>query len=278
MAAFYPSRERPPTCPVDGGAVLQPRAVRQTGRQERRSTPTERVYGLAAALAVLRNRPEQVVNIAYSAGARRVLGPFLREAARRHLAYRELGDEELGRMAGSLHHEGICLLVRKRAACTLIELARRTEPGGLLLALDNVSNPHNLGAVLRSAAFFGVKGLLLADENRSLITPSATRVAEGGAEHVAVSQIAALAPALRELRELGLHVVGADGHAPIALPALRWPTRAVLVLGSEDIGLSPAVKQSCDQLVQIAGSGALESLNVSVAAGILLASYASSLL
>jgi TrmH RNA methyltransferase len=248
--------------------------VERTGRRGQRSTPTERVYGLSAALAVLRNRPEQVVNIAHSAALRRELGPVLREAARRRTAYRELSDEELGRIAGSLHHEGICVLVHKREPRPLAELAHRTEPSGLLLALDRVSNPHNIGAMLRSAAFFGAKGLVLADESRSLLTPAAVRVAEGGAEHVPFAQVATLAPALEELRRLGLAIVGADARAPLSLAALRWPARVVLVLGSEDEGLSLVVRKACDQLVHIAGSSAMESLNVSVAAGVLLASYA----
>jgi TrmH RNA methyltransferase len=248
----------------------------EPNRHKRPVAATERVYGLAAALAVLRNRPEQVVNIAHTANVRRALGSALSDAARRKIAYREVGDEELARMAGSVHHEGVCLLVRERALVSLAELARRAEPSGLLVALDRVTNPHNVGAVLRSAAFFGVPGMLLADTERPLLTAAATRVAEGGAEHVGVAHVAALVSALGELRSSGFVVVGADASAEVTLPALRWPTRVVLVLGSEDQGMSAAVKQTCDQLVRIDGGGAMESLNVSVAAGVLLASYQAS--
>jgi TrmH RNA methyltransferase len=248
--------------------------MQEGNRHKRPAGATEKVYGLAAALAVLRSRPEQVVNIAHTASARRALGPALSEAARRKIAYREVGDEELARMAGGVHHEGVCLLVRERAAVTLAELARRAEPAGLLVALDHVENPHNVGAVLRSAAYFGAPGMLIADAERPLLTAAATRVAEGGAELVGVARVAALGPALSELRALGFVVVGADAAAEVALPALRWPKRVVLVLGSEDQGLSLAVKKICDQLVRIDGSGAIESLNVSVAAGVLFASYA----
>jgi TrmH RNA methyltransferase len=177
-------------------------------------------------------------------------------------------------MAATVHHEGVCLLVKRRAAASLDDLARSTEPYGLLVALDRVGNPHNVGAVLRTAAFFGVRGLLLADEKHSALTPAAVRVAEGGAEHVAVAHGAELAVALHALRANGLGIIGADGRAQTPLPELRWPQRAVLVLGHEDEGLSPTVKKSCDTLVRIGGSGALESLNVSVAAGVLIASYA----
>jgi TrmH RNA methyltransferase len=248
--------------------------MRRSDRQAQGPAASERVYGLEAALAVLRRRPEHVLKIAHTKGVRASLGPALRDAARRRIPYRELDDEELARIAGSVHHEGICLLVRARADSTLAELAALTQPKGLLLALDGVSNPHNVGAVLRSAAFFGAKGMLLAASDRELLTPAAIRVAEGGAEHVAIAHIAELAPALREARALGLSVIGADGHARASLAALRWPERALLVLGSEERGLSPAVQQCCERRVQITGSGALESLNVSVAAGVFLASYA----
>jgi TrmH RNA methyltransferase len=248
--------------------------MRRTDRQARRPAATERVYGLEAVLAVLRRQPERVLKIAHTKSVRASLGPLLREAARRRIAYRELDDEELARIAGSVHHEGICLLVRTREDASLTELAALTQPKGLLLALDGVSNPHNVGAVLRSAAFFGTKGLLLAARDRELLTPAAIRVAEGGAEHVAIARVAELAPALRALNALGLTVIGADGHARASLAGLRWPERTLLVLGSEDSGLSPAVQKCCERRVQITGSGALESLNVSVAAGVFLASYA----
>jgi TrmH RNA methyltransferase len=230
---------------------------------------------MAAALSVLRVHPEQVLSIAHTEAVRKPLAEALREAARRRIAYREVGEEELAKMAGAVHHEGVCLLVRPRSNLTLTELARRAEPAGLIVALDRVSNPHNVGAVLRSAAFFGAAGMLLCDdEGRGrALTPAATRVAEGGAEHVPVAHVQMLAPALQSLRGSGLTIVGSDVRAELPLQALQWPERAVVVLGSEDEGLAPAVRKGCDVVVRIEGSGALESLNVSVAAGVLLASY-----
>ena len=101
-----------------------------------------------------------IVNIAYSPAARRALGPTLREAARRRIAYREVSDEELGRMSGSSHHEGVCMLVRRAQAPSFPSSRRARTPNGLIVALDHVGNPHNAGAILRTAAFFGVRGLV----------------------------------------------------------------------------------------------------------------------
>ncbi len=250
-------------------------ARRDREHEPRAQAKAERVYGLAAALSVMRVRSQAVLSIAHTAAVRGELGPMLRQAARRRIAYREVGEQELSRMAGALHHEGVCLLVRPRARATLAELDRQSQPRGLLLALDGVSNPHNVGAVLRSAAFFGAAGMLLAaaDGDRSPLTPAAVRVAEGGAEQVKLAWVDGLAAGLQSLRGSGLAVIGSDARAGTPLHALRWPERCVLVLGSEDRGLTPAVRKACSALVHIEGSGALDSLNVSVAAGVLLASY-----
>jgi len=225
-------------------------------------------------------RPDQVLSIAHTRAARKPLAGALREAARRRIAYREVDEEELSRIAGSLHHEGVCVLARELAAPDLETMARRTEPRGLIVALDGVQNPHNIGAILRSAAFFGAVGLVLAGQRGARadgLPPAALRVAEGGAEHVGVLRVPDLVTALRQLAQAGLSIVGADAHAERSLAALRWPPRAVLVLGSEAAGLAPEVRAMCDVTARVVGRGALESLNVSVAAGVMLASHAASL-
>lgn len=239
---------------------------------KREREPTERVVGLAAAYAVMRVRPQDVLNIAHARTARQELRELLREAARLRIAYRELADEDLNALADTVHHEGVCVLVRQRTDVSLSTLARAVEREGLLLALDRVENPHNVGALLRSAAFFGARGLLISGaKTKRPLTPASVRVAEGGAEYVPVCALPALAPALAELRQDGVAIVGADAHRGESATNFRFPRRCVLVLGSERHGLSPELEAVCTDLVHIRGSEAVESLNVSVAAGILLA-------
>lgn len=264
-----PSKPSPPAQPSQ-----RDRAAARVPLEE-----TQKVYGISAVLAVLAQRPEQVLSIAYSRAARKPLANALREAARRRIAYREVDEEELARIAGSLHHEGVCVLAREPAALDLAAMVRRTEPRGLILALDGVQNPHNVGGILRSAAFFGAAGLVLGGQRGARaegLPPAALRVAEGGAEHVGVLRVSELAPALRQLARAGLRVIGADAHAKSSLTELSWPARTVLVLGSEAEGLARDVRALCDATVRIVGRGALESLNVSVAAGVMLASHAAS--
>ena len=153
---------------------------------------------------------------------------------------------------------------------------------GTAVALDCVRNPYNVGAILRSAAFFGVDAVLLGSPlAHQALANDAVRVAEGGAEHLTLSRTTDLADTLARLRARGVQVVGADAHAPVAKPtappggkafasgmALRRPV--VVVVGHEREGLSERVRAACEHLVAVAGTGAMDSLNVAVAAGILM--------
>jgi TrmH RNA methyltransferase len=180
-------------------------------------------------------------------------------------------SDELARLADTVHHEGVCLLARQRAEVRVDDLVQTLRDGGLLLALDRVENPHNIGALLRSAAYFGASGLIAVTPRIASLPPAAVRIAEGGAEYVPTCLVSELAGPLAQLRAAGIAVIGADAGAGTSAEALRFPRRAALVLGSERHGLAPDVKQRCTELVHIPGTDAVESLNVSVAAGILLA-------
>lgn len=237
----------------------------------------ERVYGLAAALAAFETRPDAVLSIAYTEALRHPLAALLKAAARRRIAYREVDAESLTRMAQSVHHEGVCLLLRPRPAPELPELMQSLGTQGLLLALDGVQNPHNVGAILRSAAYFGVRGLLYASEERSApLSAAARRVAEGGAEYLPALAVSSLDNVVRAAKREGIAIIGSDARARVSVASYAWPARALLVLGHEQHGMSRVVREQCDQLLRIEGPGAerIDSLNVSVAAGIFMASYA----
>lgn len=239
---------------------------------------SERVFGLSAARAVLAKRPEDVRQIAHTADARQAVADLLREAAKRRIAYREVPRDELERIAGSLHHEGICLQTAPRRTLTVSTLAKSLKPQQFVLALDGVDNPHNIGALLRSAGFFGAQAMLIARERETRLSSAAVRVAEGAAEVVPVCFVQELGDALDRLRAEGARVIGADAHAGQGHAEVSWPDKTVLVLGSERLGLTGPVKKRCHGFVHIQGAQALtaggptvESLNVSVAAGILMA-------
>jgi TrmH RNA methyltransferase len=241
-----------------------------------REQDNERVFGLAAARAVFAVRPKDVRQIAHTSEARQAVAELLREAAKHRIAYREVPREELERIAASLHHEGICMQVTPRRMLSVSELARNLDPQRFVLALDGVDNPHNIGALLRSAGFFGAQAMLVAKERETRLSSAAVRVAEGAAELVPVCFVQELGDALDRLRAAGAHILGADAHAGESHTKLAWRDKTVLVFGSERLGLTAPVKKRCHGFVHIKGTQGVESLNVSVAAGILMSSLSGS--
>jgi TrmH RNA methyltransferase len=229
----------------------------------------ERLFGLKAAAAVLALRPRDVLNLAHTPEARNDVAELLRKAAQERIAYREVSRDELSRMAGTLHHEGVCLRVRPRRAPSLSQVVDALARGGFGVVLDGVENPHNVGALLRSAAFFGARAMLVRSKMQELV-PAAVRVAEGGAEQVPVCFVPDLSELLEALKRAQVAIVVADAQGGEALTNFAWPKRSVLVLGAEQSGLSEAVLARASHRVHITGAGNIESLNVSVAAGILM--------
>ena len=241
----------------------------------------ERIYGLEAALAVLRVRPDDVRRIAYHAELGPRLGPLLRYAAARRVAYTEKDESELRAIAGTEHHEGIVVEARERDLLADEEIVSRfaSDRGPLrLVALDGVENPHNVGAVMRTAAFLGVHGVIVHARIEQPFGPAALRVAEGGAEHLALGRASDLASIARSLADAGVAVIGTDAAATDDALAFRYPRRALIVLGSEAAGVSIAVRRTLTHTVGVRGNGSVESLNVSVAAGIVLAAATRSML
>jgi TrmH RNA methyltransferase len=234
---------------------------------------TEVLYGLRSALAVFERRRQDIRRIGFEPVRRAELSELSSWAQATGVICREEDERELGARAQSNQHEGVVLDVLPRRWLPAKELAAQLakEPG-VVIALDRVRNPQNIGAVLRSAAFFGVKAAVLgAPAPHPGLPPFALRVAEGGAEHLALCRTTDLADTLGRLKAQGVLVLGADAHATSELGASDVPGSCVLVLGHEREGLGPRVKAQCHQLVSIRGSGALDSLNVAVAAGVLLA-------
>lgn len=233
----------------------------------------EVVYGLRAGLAVFDRRREDILRVAYASALRQAVADLVRWVLSRGLPCEELSERGLERIAGSTHHEGLCVTARPRHWATPGELKDLlVQRGGAAIALDRVRNPYNIGAILRSAAFFGLDAALLgAPAPHPALAPDAVRVAEGGAEHLLLSRTTDLADTLGRLRAQGVRVVGAESDASASAIGFDFVRPTVLVLGHEREGLSERVRAQCDALVAIRGSGAVESLNVGVAAGVLIA-------
>lgn len=196
----------------------------------------------------------------------------LKLASQAGIPLMEAARVELDRVAGGPHHQGVALQVPAYTYAHPDDLLDVADGGpALLVALDGVTDPRNLGAVLRSAAAFGAHGVVLPSRRAAGVTATAWKVSAGAAARVPVARATNLTRALQAYRDAGLYVVGLDGEATQDLASvdlLRDPV--VLVVGSEGKGLSRLVRETCDVVAAIPIGSAAESLNAGVAAGIAL--------
>jgi 23S rRNA (guanosine2251-2'-O)-methyltransferase len=196
-------------------------------------------------------------------------------AAKRGLPVLEVPRAELDRMAGpSVAHQGVLLSVppyRYARPLELLDAAGHGDRPALFVALDGVTDPHNLGAVIRSAAAFGAHGVIVPERRSAGMTAAAWKTSAGAAARVRVALAGNLTRTLTDFQERGVFVVGLDGAGPTPLPGLPLADRPlVLVIGSEGKGLSRLVAKTCDVVAAIPIEAATESLNASVAAGVAL--------
>ncbi len=234
----------------------------------------ERIHGYRSGLAVLEARPADVLRVACVPSILKEVEALLGARAHEIGGVGVLDEHGLEKLAHTRQHEGLCLEARERRWASPDELASLLTRGrgGIALALDRVRNSYNIGAILRSAAFFGVDAVLLgAPAPHPGLDPNAIRVAEGGAERVVLARTTDLAETLGRLRTRDIRVIGTDGQATVSVLDYHVPRPAIVVMGNEREGVGARIRAQCDALVAIRGAGTVESLNVGVAAGIVIA-------
>ena len=241
--------------------------------------PEELVYGVHPVEAVLDDDPSAIREVwiaARGAGTNRIAERI--EAA--GLSVRRCGRETLDRLAPGARHQGVVARVRRRAAAdwpSILEAAGESVRGSgtglpppLVLVLDQVQDPRNLGACVRSAAAAGAAAVVVPRRRSAGLTAAVRRTAAGAAERVPVVEAPNLARALRDLAARGFTIAGADPGAALSAWNADLGGPLALVLGSEEGGLRRLTREHCDHLVAIPMTAGGASLNVSVAAGILL--------
>jgi 23S rRNA (guanosine2251-2'-O)-methyltransferase len=235
---------------------------------------TEIVYGQHAVSSVLERDPAGVLELWIAEARRDARAERLAaHAAQAGIAVHRAPRRTLDRLADGARHQGV--VARYRATHVVPEtdigvLLAGVGPDTLLLVLDEVHDPHNLGACLRSAAAAGVDAVIVPRARAAALTGAARKVASGGAEAVPLVRVANIARALSALTEAGVRVVGADASASTSLYDEPLTGPLALVLGGEAKGLRRLTRERCDAMVHIPTSGAVASLNVSVAAGVIL--------
>ena len=227
------------------------------------------ICGFEAVSALFARRPADALRLLYGDALRTRVGPFCAVLARARRPYRMLPPDELARAAGTPHHGGVVAVAKPRPIPVLDDA--RPPRARFLLVLDGVGNPHNLGAIARSAAFFGVRALLLREgAGQAMPSGAAYRTAEGGLEHLDLHRVGDLAASLKALRPRYSTVAAALTADAVPLADLPRDRPVALVLGNEERGVSREALGACESRVRIPGSGRVQSLNVAQAAAVLL--------
>ena len=233
-----------------------------------------RIAGLAAVQALFGNEPERIERLFLLDNLKREAGPICAYLAADRRPYRIVEADELEKIAGTAMHGGIVALA-EAVEMPLFEpedgrdWAAAGEP---LLILDGVGNPHNLGAIVRTAAFFGLKRVLVSDNpEQALPSDASHRVARGGMAHVEIVDAGEIEVTLKQLKPHYLVVAtGLDKGQPWREIGAGDRRPRAIVLGNEEVGLDPATLNACDAVLTIPGSGAVQSLNVAATAAILI--------
>ncbi len=232
------------------------------------------IYGVHPAREALQGeRPVAAAWFVSGAGGP-VLGSLLERARARSIPCELVPRERLDRLVRGGVHQGVVLQVGEYTYAPLeelIERAKRAGPSGLLLVLDGLEDPHNLGALARSALAFGAQGLVIPKDRSAAVTPVAQKASAGALSHLPVARVTNLARAIDQLREeAGLWIAGADMAGAKAPSEVDLTLPLALIVGSEGHGIRRLLLERCDFTLAIPMAGPVESLNASVAGGLLL--------
>lgn len=265
----WPGRRSPPVRPERAdapGEAMRPKPPRNDDEV--------RLFGLNAVRAAFAARPGDLRKLWLLADRMGELRDVMAYCVANRRGYTVVDAEELAKVAGTQHHEGVVMAMRRPDELGLSAFLRDLPAGPCqLLWLDGVGNPHNFGAILRSAAHFGVAAVLLPKDSPLALSGAAVRVAEGGAEAVPLVRLGRSDNATQQLQGLGFQLLATVVRGGDDLYALPLPPRCVWVLGAEGEGLDLALAAACSRKLGIPGSGHVESLNVASATAVLLAEW-----
>lgn len=235
----------------------------------------ELIYGIHVVKTLLQKHPERILEIFLSeARTRQALGPLLEEASKFNVSVQMVTKNKLDQWFKDANHQGIAARIRPNTVHTehdFDDFIKTLPAPYFFLILDEIQDPHNLGACLRVAEAAGVQAVIFPQERSCGITPAVRKVASGAAEILPLVQVRNLANFLQKLK-LGpfIKIIGTTGEANQSLYNTSLNDSVALILGAEHSGLRTLTQKHCDELVSIPMHGVVESLNVSVAAGVCL--------
>lgn len=229
------------------------------------------LLGPRAVLDALRAAPQQVAVVYHDANGDTDARDAARTARERNVRSEERGRAELDALARGQRHGGVLAITGEYPYVTLDDVLEHGTPSPLFVALDQITDPHNFGAIVRSAVAFGADAVLTLKDRAAPVTPVVVRASAGSSELTRIARVTNLARTLEQLADAGMQIVGLDAAGDVELSALPYPAAGrVLVIGSEGDGMRRLVRERCEALACIRMQGAVQSLNASVAAGIAL--------
>lgn len=234
---------------------------------------SEQIYGIHAVSAFLANAPERLIEVFVLKGREdKRLQPLLNELQRLGITISQVNRQTLDNKAQGEVHQGIIARVIPAKELNEQDLDRLLEQHSapFLLILDGVTDPHNLGACLRTADAAGVHAVIVPKDKSAQLNATARKVASGAAETVPLIRVTNLARTMRELQERNVWIVGTAGEASHSLYQSKLTGALALVMGAEGDGMRRLTREHCDQLISIPMAGSVSSLNVSVATGVCL--------
>lgn len=239
-----------------------------------KSAPVQYIVGRNPVLELLRGeRPVDMLYVSSGAGGGSI-GEILRLAAQREIPVKRVDDKKLEALGGGAAHQGVAASLSAHRYASLDEIFERAGADPLFVVIaDGVEDPHNLGAIIRTAEVVGAHGVIIPKRRSASLTPAAAKSAAGALEHIPVARVTNLAALIEQLKQRGVWVYAADMQGE-SYCTVRLDGPVALVVGSEGRGLSRLIREKCDMALSLPMYGRISSLNASVAAGVLLVEIA----
>ncbi|HLW57723.1 MAG TPA: TrmH family RNA methyltransferase [Bacteriovoracaceae bacterium] len=229
-----------------------------------------KLYGRHACLSLFKHRPDDLIRVYITEAGVFEFRPLIKHCVENKLAYHIVSADELENITKSTHHEGIGIVAKRRQQPELKDILKEE---GLIIALEGVENPHNLGAIMRSAAHFGVKAIVYEAKVPVALSAAAQRTAEGGAEGPYTYHLDNWHDFLDQANRSGFKIYATSSHKGDSLYKVKFGPKSILFFGAEGEGLSQKMSQKIKEFLQIPGTGMVESLNVSNATAVILSEW-----
>jgi len=248
------------------------RGDRPEKRFDRRQSAQDAVAGKNSVVEALRAKvPAKELVVAIKVEIDEKISEAIRLAKNADLPIKELPRRALDDLTGSSNHQGVALVIKPFNYTEFEKLITNAKKPMMLIGLDGITDPHNLGAVVRSAAAFGADGVVIPERRNAAMTGSAWKASAGAAARMPISQVTNLVRSIEDAKKAGCFVVGLDAQGDATLAKMNLATESIfIIVGSEGKGLSRLVREKCDLVVSIPMQSSVESLNASVATAIVM--------